>query len=69
MAYVYVPGTERGRRHAGASDGRGDRPARGWTAEAELTDGHPVTGRPLPDSPWWIREVFAGPASTRPHHH
>ena len=67
MRYVYPPGTERWRRHDGAGDVRGYRPRRGWTADAELLDVHPVTGRPLAGSQWWIREVFAGNRPTRPH--
>ena len=68
MRYLYIPDTERGRRHDGAGDVRGHRPRRGWEAEAELLDVHPVTGRPLPGSRWWIREVFTGEEPARPHH-
>ena len=67
MIYVYVAGAERWRRHDGHV--RRYRPARGWTAEAEIADVHPVTGRPLPDSQWWIREVFTGEQSAPQQHH
>jgi hypothetical protein len=69
MRYLYIPGAERWRRHDGEGDVRGHRPRRGWEAETELLDVHPVTGRPLPGCQWWIREVFAGDRPTRPHHH
>ena len=60
MPYLYPRGTKRWRRHDGKSDVRSYRPCRDWEATAELLDVHPVTGRPLIDSPqWWIREVFA----------
>ena len=52
MTYIYPPGTERWRRHDGEGDVRGYRPRRGWKAGAELLDVHPVTGRPLADSPF-----------------
>ncbi|EHC73783.1 hypothetical protein LTSEMON_5141 [Salmonella enterica subsp. enterica serovar Montevideo str. S5-403] len=32
-------------------------PARGWTARADLTDLHPLTGRALPRAVWWIIET------------
>ncbi|ETD48447.1 hypothetical protein X922_16095, partial [Pseudomonas aeruginosa VRFPA08] len=30
---------------------------RGWTARADLTDLHPLTGRALPRAVWWIIET------------
>jgi len=60
MTYIYLPGTERWRRHDGHGDVRGYRPRRGWRSFAELLDVHPVTGRPLADPPqWWFREVLS----------
>jgi hypothetical protein len=35
----------------------GYRPPRGWTARADLTDFHPITGRALPRAVWWIIET------------
>jgi hypothetical protein len=29
----------------------------GWTARADLTDIHPITGRALPRAVWWIIET------------
>lgn len=34
-----------------------NRPPRGWTARADLTDLHPITGRALPRAMWWIIET------------
>ena len=42
---------------AGDGDVRGYRPPRGWTARADLTDLHPLTGRALPRAVWWIIET------------
>jgi len=53
----YASGTTRARRWRGEGDVRGYRPPRGWTACAELTDMHPITGRALPCSEWWIIET------------
>lgn len=56
MAATYAPGTVRARRWHGEGDVRGYRPPRGWTARADLTDLHPITGRALPRAMWWIIE-------------
>ncbi|GID05545.1 hypothetical protein [Pseudomonas sp. 008] len=55
MAATYASGTVRARRWHG--DVRGYRPPRGWTARADLTDLHPLTGRALPRAVWWIIET------------
>jgi len=57
MPAVYPSGTIRARRWCGDGDIRGYRPPHGWTACAELTDIHPITGRALPRSTWWIIET------------
>lgn len=57
MAATYAPGTVRARRWHGDGDVRGYRPPRGWTARADLTDLHPITGRALPRAVWWIIEI------------
>jgi hypothetical protein len=57
MAVIYVPGTVRARRWHGDGDVRGYRPASGWTARADLTDIHPITGQALPRAEWWIIET------------
>ncbi|EPZ5608542.1 hypothetical protein ACXPDX_004088, partial [Pseudomonas aeruginosa] len=44
MAAIYAPGTVRARRWHGDGDVRGYRPPSGWTACADLTDIHPITG-------------------------
>jgi len=36
---------------------RGYRPPSGWTAHADLTDIHPITGRALQRAVWWIIET------------
>jgi hypothetical protein len=57
MAATYAPGTVRARRWHGEGDVRGYRPPRGWTARADLTDLHPITGRALPRAVWLIIET------------
>jgi len=36
---------------------RGYRPPSGWSARADLTDIHPITGRALARAVWWIIET------------
>ena len=57
MAAVYAPGTVRARRWHGAGDVRGYRSPSGWTARANFTDIHPITGRALPRAVWWLIEA------------
>ncbi len=57
MAAIYAPGTVRARRWHGDGDVRGYRPPSGWTARADLTDIHPITGCALPRAVWWIIET------------
>ena len=57
MAAIYSPGTVRARRWHGDGDVRDYRPPRGWTATADLTDIHPISGKPLPHAVWWIIET------------
>ena len=57
MAAIYAPGTVRARRWHGDGDVRGYRPPSGWTARADLTDIHPITGRALARAVWWIIET------------
>jgi len=57
MAASYAPGTVRARRWHGDSDVRGYRPPSGWSARADLTDTHPITGRALARAVWWIIET------------
>ncbi|MDB5985660.1 MAG: hypothetical protein JWR16_713 [Nevskia sp.] len=53
----YAPGTVRARRWNGDGDVRCYIPPRGWTAVAELLDVHPITGKRLRQSMWWIVET------------
>ena len=55
MAAIYAPGTVRARRWHGDGDVRGYRPR--WTARADLTDIHPITGHTLPRAVWWLIET------------
>lgn len=56
--YHYEPGSVRHFRWPpGAGDVRGYRPPPGWSAMADLTDTHPLTGKTLPQSQWWITET------------
>jgi len=57
MPAVYPSGIIRARCWRGDGDVRGYRPPHGWTACAELTDIHPITGHALPRSTWWIIET------------
>jgi hypothetical protein len=57
MAEIYAPGTTRARRWHGDGDVRGYRPPSGWSARADLTDIHPITGRALARAVWWIIET------------
>ncbi|WP_425509035.1 hypothetical protein [Xanthomonas sontii] len=67
MAAIYASGTVRARRWHGEGDVRGYRPASGWSARADLTDTHPITGRALSRAVWWIIETKAWPkAAPRP---
>jgi len=56
-ATVYPSGTTRFRLWACNKDIRLYRPPKGWTAHADVLDVHPITGRPLPYSRWWIIET------------
>jgi hypothetical protein len=38
---------------------RGYRPPKGWDAEADTPEYHPITGRPIRYQ-WWIKETFTG---------
>jgi hypothetical protein len=57
MAAIYAPGTVRARRWHGDGDVRGYHPPSGWTARADLTDTHPITGRALVRAVWWVIET------------
>lgn len=57
MATIYAPGTVRARRWNGDGDVRGYRPPSAWTACADLTDIHPITGRTLPRVVWRLIEM------------
>ena len=57
MAATYAPGTVRARRWHGEGDVRGYRPPPGWSACADLTDIHPITGRDVQLSTWWLIET------------
>nr|VVH79862.1 hypothetical protein TUEID40_01016 [Pseudomonas aeruginosa] len=52
-----TPGTVRARRWHGDGDVRGYRPPLGWSACADLTDIHPITGHALPRAVWWLIET------------
>lgn len=56
----YEYGAVRWRRHTKNTDARAHRPTSGWEAEAMLLDRHPYTGRQLPTSQWWFREIYIG---------
>ncbi len=41
----------------GRNDVRGHVPPKGWIANAMLVDIHPISGKQLKNSEWWIEEV------------
>lgn len=55
--YQYENASARWFRWTKNDDVRAHRPARGWEAFAWLLDVHPVTGRQLKSSQWFIRET------------
>ena len=57
MKYTYAPGTKRAFRWNRDSDVRNHRPPKGWSADADITDIHPITGAPLERAEWWIIET------------
>jgi hypothetical protein len=60
VKYHYKAGSVRWFRHDGDHDVRSHRSPNGWDAHADLIDHHPITGKPLRRSEWWIRETFSG---------
>ena len=59
-AWIYEPGAVRWRKHTGNHDVRSTRAPKGWDVEAMILDEHPVTGKPLKQAQWWIKETFTG---------
>ncbi len=57
MAAKTPPGRVGPRRWHGDGDVRGYRPPSGWSACADLTDIHPITGHALPRAVWWLIET------------
>lgn len=60
MTYSYAQGCVRAKRWRGQGDVRCCRGRRGWSLEAVLTDVHPISGRSLRSSQWWIVESYVG---------
>ena len=56
----YALGATRWRKHSGKYDVRCYRPPKGWEAYAERLEHHPVTGKPLKNPGWWIKETYTG---------
>ena len=59
-AWIYKPGAVRWRKHTGNHDVRATRAPKGWDIEAMILDEHPVTGQPLKNPGWWIKETYTG---------
>lgn len=59
-AWIYKPGAVRWRKHMGSGDVRVTRAPKGWDVEAMILDEHPITGKPLKQAQWWIKETFTG---------
>lgn len=60
MSWHYEIGATRWKRHDGKKDVRAHRPPKGWDAYAERVEYHPITGKPLKNPGWWIRETYSG---------
>lgn len=62
MKYHYEVGATRWFRWTGGRDMdiRGYRTKKGWAADAMMLDVHPITGKPLQRSQWWIKETYDG---------
>ena len=61
MKYYYSPDTEiqsRWFKWTKNDEIRSYKPPKGWIANAELLDHHPVTGKPFKQSQWWIIEQY-----------
>lgn len=58
--YHYVSGVRWYRWSHDCGDVRAAHVPKGWKAEAEQLDHHPVTGEPLKELEWWVREEFTG---------
>jgi len=50
----------RWRKHTGNHDVRATCAPKGWDTEAMILDEHPVTGQPLKNPGWWIKETYTG---------
>lgn len=60
MKYYYEIGAVRWRRHDGKRDVRSTPRQSGWELIASFENTHPITGNPLKQSEWWIRETYKG---------
>ena len=59
-AWIYKPGATRWRKHSGKYDVRCHEAPKGWDVEAMILDEHPITGKPLKQGQWWIKETYTG---------
>jgi hypothetical protein len=62
MKHHYQTGAVRWFRWALDKDVRLHRAPKGWKAQADLIDRHPITGKDLKQSQWWVREEYVGAA-------
>ena len=60
MKFIFEPGAVRWAKWHGLCDVRLHRGPAGWDVTAELRDTHPITGKALKESQWWIREEYQG---------
>jgi len=56
----YELGATRWRKHSGGYDVRCHEAPKGWEAYAECLEYHPITGKPLKQAQWWIKETYTG---------
>lgn len=58
MKYHYEPGATRWL--CTTNDPRGHCPPKGWSADADTLEYHPVTGNRFETAQWWIKETYIG---------
>jgi len=58
--WSYELGATRWRKHSGGYDVRCHEAPKGWEAYAECLEYPPITGKPLKQAQWWIKETFTG---------
>ena len=58
--WSYELGATRWRKHSGKYDVRCHEAPKGWGSEVMILGEHPITGQPLKNPGWWIKETYTG---------